>query len=90
MHLTGNHHTQVAGAIEDGPPVVEAVVGSTVPSAPVPFSAVPIVQLWLPSPGLGLRIDFDTGSCKTLATIAGQHLQMAADVRLPTSSKLDG
>lgn len=35
-----------------------------------------------------LQVEFDTGSCKTLATIAG-HLQMAADVRLPTSSKLD-
>ena len=56
MHPAGNHHTQVAGAIEDGPPVVEAVVGSTVPSALAPFSAVPIVQLWPPSPGLGLQV----------------------------------
>lgn len=34
-----------------------------------------------------LLVDFDTGSCKTLATIAG-HLQKGHDVRLPTSSKL--
>lgn len=67
--------------------MVEAVVGSTVPSALVPFSAEPIMLLWLPSLGLGLLADFDTGSCKTLATIAG-HLQKGHDVRLPTSSKL--
>lgn len=33
-----------------------------------------------------LQVVFDTGSCKTFATIAG-HLQKAAGVRLPTSSQ---
>ena len=41
------------------------------------------------NPSTYLQVEFDTGSCKTFATIAG-HLPMAADVRLPTSSKLEG
>ena len=36
-----------------------------------------------------LQVAFDTGNCKAFATIAG-HLQKAAGVRLPTSSKLAG
>lgn len=79
----------VADAVEDGAPVTVVVAGNTVPSVPVPFAAVPIMLPWLPSLGLHLQAEFDTGSCKTLATIAG-HSQMAAGVRrLPTSSKLD-
>jgi len=41
------------------------------------------------NPNTYLQVEFDTGNCKTFATIAG-HLQKAAGVRLPTSSKLEG
>jgi hypothetical protein len=41
------------------------------------------------NPNTYLQVEFDTGSCKTFATIAG-HLQKVAGVRLPTSSKLEG
>lgn len=36
-----------------------------------------------------LQVEFDTGNFKAFATIAG-HVQKAAGVRLPTSSKLEG
>ena len=36
-----------------------------------------------------VQAEFDTGNCKAFSTIAG-HLQRAAGVRLPTSSKLAG
>ena len=55
-YLAGSHCIQVADTSESGPLVVEAVVGSTVPSALVPFSAEPIMLLWLPSLGLGLNV----------------------------------
>jgi len=76
----------VADAVDVAP---VAAAGSTVPSVPVPYVVVPTMLPWLPSLGLHLQVEFDTGSCKTLATIAG-HLQKDADYCrcLPTSSKL--